>query len=48
MNDKDTCVMCGCKTEYDRNEHIDQRMHYVEGAGQLCIECFNNIYSPKK
>jgi hypothetical protein len=42
---KDKCVMCGCETEYDKDEHIDNRMYYVEGAGQLCHKCFQRIYS---
>ena len=37
---KDRCVICGCITEYDRFDHIDKRYHYVEGAGQLCPDCY--------
>jgi hypothetical protein len=37
----DTCVLCGKETEYPKKLHIDYRMHYIEGAGQLCEECFN-------
>jgi hypothetical protein len=28
----------------DKSTHIDYRRFYVEGAGQLCEECWNDIY----
>jgi recombinational DNA repair protein (RecF pathway) len=34
------CVSCGRETGYSINDHIDSRKTYVEGAGQLCAECF--------
>jgi hypothetical protein len=40
----DNCVMCGEKTKYKRTDHIDIREHYVEGAGQLCEKCYEEIY----
>ena len=33
------CILCGKETTVDVNTHIDFRTGYVEGAGQLCIEC---------
>lgn len=36
----DVCVNCGCETEYPKSLPIDQREHYIEGAGQLCSKCF--------
>ena len=36
------CIMCGCKTETLKTTHIDFRYGYVEGAGQLCRECYMN------
>ena len=44
---KDKCVSCGIETRYDEFDHIDFRNFYIEGAGQLCAECFNDIYKPK-
>lgn len=41
---KDKCVMCGEETLYDMTDHIDMRYGYVEGAGQLCIDCFEPKY----
>jgi len=40
----DDCVMCGTKTEYTKGTHIDQRRHYIEGAGQMCKDCHTKIY----
>lgn len=42
---KDKCVSCGVETQYDEFDHIDFRNFYVEGAGQLCCTCFNEIYN---
>lgn len=36
---KDTCVLCGEETEYDETVHIDFRVYYIEGCGQLCRPC---------
>ena len=41
---KDKCVVCGCETQFDINEHIDFRMGYIDGCGQLCLECWDKIY----
>ena len=43
---KDPCVCCGIETQYDEFDHIDFRYFYVEGAGQLCVKCFDDIYKP--
>lgn len=36
----DKCICCGTDTTEPKNKHIDCRYNYVEGAGQLCDECF--------
>ncbi|MBI2451032.1 MAG: hypothetical protein HYV52_01685 [Parcubacteria group bacterium] len=41
----DNCRICGKITPYKKDDHIDKRMGYVEGGGQLCGECWNKIYS---
>ena len=38
------CVICGKPTEYRIDTPIDKRECYVEGAGQLCRECYFEIY----
>lgn len=37
---KDRCILCGAETAYDETTHIDMRVGYIEGAGQLCINCY--------
>jgi hypothetical protein len=34
------CILCGCKTTTLKTTHIDFRTGYIEGAGQLCRECY--------
>lgn len=36
---KDKCVLCGVETRYDEDDHVDMRYGYIEGVGQLCINC---------
>ena len=38
------CVSCGRETGYSINDHVDYRKTYVEGAGQLCSQCFIEVY----
>ena len=51
--EKDHCVLCGVETIYDKSTHIDMRIGYIEGAGQLCSKCFdagtnrNNLLVPE-
>ena len=40
-NEFDHCVLCGVETAYKRNTHIDMRIGYIEGAGQLCSKCYH-------
>lgn len=37
---KDKCIMCGEDTPYDYETHVDMRHGYIEGAGQLCSNCY--------
>ena len=41
---KEKCVVCKEKTKYNKKDHIDFRIGYVEGAGQLCLNCYDEIY----
>jgi hypothetical protein len=34
------CILCNKKTSVPKALHIEFRNHYVEGAGQLCFQCF--------
>jgi|TARA_Y100000590_G_scaffold225557_1_gene254971 hypothetical protein len=45
---KDRCVTCGVESIYDREENILWRLGYIEGSGQLCLECYEKIYIKSK
>ena len=45
MKDKyDKCVCCNKNTQEPQDKHIDYRNYYVEGAGQLCENCYIQLY----
>ena len=44
MNKTDRCTICYKDTFIPKNYSIDLRNHYVEGAGQLCSECWDKVY----
>ena len=35
------CILCGVETTTLKTTHVDFRTGYIEGAGQLCIKCWN-------
>jgi len=41
---KELCVTCKKETTYYREEHIDQRIGYIKGSGQLCLDCYDELY----
>ena len=50
--EKDKCIVCGVKTPYDKDEHVEHRHFYVVKAGpkdaritgQLCEKCWIKVY----
>ena len=40
---KDICVICQKPTQYDKKTPINVRRNYVEGAGQTCDTCAENL-----
>lgn len=38
------CVSCGEKTSYRKTLDISLRYGYIQGAGQLCYECYSAAY----
>ena len=34
------CILCGVETTTLKTTHIDFRTGYIEGAGQLCRDCY--------
>ena len=45
---KELCVTCKKETTYDKEDHIDFRIGYIECSGQLCLECYNELYIKPK
>lgn len=45
---KEKCISCDTETNVNQNTHIDARHHYVEGACQLCTNCYDSVCSPKR
>lgn len=41
---KEKCVMCGNPTAYTKKIPTIHRAGYMEGAGQLCMNCNERIY----
>ena len=39
------CINCDIDTGVPVDLHVDYRNYYVEGAGQLCKECFSAMYN---
>ena len=43
----DNCVFCNKDTQIASCTNVDMRNYYIDGAGQLCDECFVGIYDKK-
>ena len=41
---KELCIRCSIETPYDTSTPIALRRYYVEGSGQLCEQCFYELY----
>jgi hypothetical protein len=44
-DDKDKCVLCNDDSIYDMSEPINKRIGYIEGSGQMCLECYDKVYN---
>lgn len=42
----ETCVSCGKQTDIPKERNISERRFYIEGAGQLCRDCYYQLYGP--
>jgi hypothetical protein len=40
-NEFEYCILCGVETSVKISTHIDMRHGYIEGAGQLCSNCYS-------
>lgn len=45
---EENCILCGCKTDVNREMPADKRLYYIDGCGQLCRECWNELYGFNK
>jgi len=43
----ETCVVCDKQTNVPVDLHVDYRNYYIDGAGQLCEECFFRLDNKK-
>ena len=46
--EKEKCVLCGKETIYPKDLNIELRDYYVEGAGQLCMDCYFDLYDKRE
>ena len=46
--ERERCVVCGKDTGYTFSTLIQNRQFYVEGVGQVCKQCFVEIYFQMK
>ena len=37
-------VVCGCLTEFRASDPVEDRLYYIDGAGQLCSSCGRRLY----
>lgn len=42
--EKERCVLCGKMTDVSKDIPVDERETYLAGAGQLCFDCYWEIY----
>lgn len=40
----DLCIRCGKETEYSQSTPVDKRFCYVSGSGQMCEDCYREVY----
>lgn len=41
----ETCVLCSIITDVAIDTHVNLRAEYVDGCGQVCKECYKNVYN---
>ena len=44
MMSKYICIRCNKPTQYDQSTTITFCLYIIEGSGQLCEECFTQVY----
>ena len=44
FGNKDKCNLCNDDSPYDKTEPINKRIGYIEGSGQMCLDCYEKVY----
>ena len=44
FGNKDKCSLCNDDSPYDRTKPINERVGYIEGSGQMCLDCYEKVY----
>ena len=44
INKTELCISCGVDTRVPVALDIQKRLYYIEGAGQLCRDCYDELY----
>ena len=44
FGNKDKCNLCNDDSLYDKTEPINERIGYIEGSGQMCLDCYEKVY----
>lgn len=42
------CIVCHKKLSIDKEMDIAEREYYIEGAGQLCMDCYSKIFDNRR
>lgn len=43
-NSTEKCIRCGKETGISVEIPIEKRYYYVDGSGQMCKECYEEVY----
>lgn len=43
-DDYEVCVCCHKRVNISKDKHIEFRPFYIKGAGQLCYDCYHEVY----
>lgn len=46
-SDRETCALCHREIEVSTDTPSSERPHRIEGAGQLCAECYDEVAKNK-
>ena len=42
------CIICNANTNIPVTLDISERLYYIEGAGQMCRDCYDETYPETK